>query len=82
MKAKITTTGKQQQLRCCRRMDQQNSGNHPSRRAKRKIKMIVYIWDNIKPTNIHIMRVPEGEERERGREPSEEIIGEKSVVKK
>ena len=27
------------------------------------------LWDNIKHTNICIIRVPEGEERQRGREP-------------
>ena len=26
------------------------------------------LWDNIKHTNIHIIGVPEGEERQRGRE--------------
>ena len=26
------------------------------------------LWDNIKCTNIHIMQVPEGEEREKGTE--------------
>ena len=33
------------------------------------------LWDNIKCTNIHIIRVPEGEEREKGSEKIfEEII--------
>ena len=33
------------------------------------------LWDNIKPNNIRIIRVPEGEERERGPEKIfEEII--------
>ena len=35
------------------------------------------IWDNIKCTNIHIIGVPEGEEREKGSEKIyEEIIAE------
>ena len=37
------------------------------------------LWDNIKHTNIHIIRVPEGEEREKEAENlSEEIIAKKS----
>ena len=35
------------------------------------------LWDNVKHTNIHIIGVPEGEEREKGTEKIfQEIIGE------
>ena len=35
------------------------------------------LWDNIKHTNIHIIGVPEGEEREKGSEKIfEEVIAE------
>ena len=37
------------------------------------------LWDNIKLINIHIISIPEGEERQKGSEKiSEEIIAEKS----
>ena len=32
------------------------------------------VWDNYKKCNIHIMEIPEGEEREKGREEIVEII--------
>ena len=32
------------------------------------------LWDNIKHTNIHIIKVPEGEEREKGPEKILEVI--------
>ena len=38
------------------------------KRLKRNEDSLREIWDNIKPTNIHIIGVPEGEEREKGAE--------------
>ena len=38
------------------------------KRLKRNEDSLREIWDNIKPTNIHIIGVPEGEEREKGTE--------------
>ena len=35
------------------------------KRMKRKEDHLRVLWDRIKPTNIHIIGVPEGEERER-----------------
>ena len=48
------------------------------KRMKRNEDSIRHLWDNIKCSNIHIIRVPEGEEREKGPEKIfEEIIVEK-----
>ena len=45
------------------------------KRMKRNEDSLRDLWDNIKCTNIHIIGVPEGEERERGPEKIfEEII--------
>ena len=39
------------------------------------------LWENIKRNNIHIIRVPEGEEREKGPEKIfEEIVVETSLT--
>ena len=38
------------------------------KRMKRNEESLREIWDNIKYTNIHIIEVPEGEEREKGSE--------------
>ena len=47
------------------------------RRLKRNEDSLRELWDNIKPTNIHIIGVPEAEEREKGTEKiSKEIISE------
>ena len=48
------------------------------KRMKRNEDSLRDFWDNIKHTNIHIIGVPEGEEREKGpKKISEEIIVEK-----
>ena len=51
-------------------------GGHPKERKKeRKEERLRDLWDNIKCNNIHIIGVPEGEEREKGPEKIfEEII--------
>ena len=47
------------------------------KRMKRNEDSLRDLWDNIKHTNIHIIGVPEGEERERGLEKIfEDIIAE------
>ena len=57
-----------------------NRGNHCCRqikekRMKRNEDSLRDLWDNIKCTNIHIIGVPEGEQRQKGPEKiSEEII--------
>ena len=38
------------------------------KRMKKTEKSLRILWDNIKYTSIHIIRVPEGEEREKGPE--------------
>ena len=38
------------------------------KRLKRNEESLRELWDNIKHTNIHIIGVPEGEEREKGTE--------------
>ena len=65
--------------------EKQDSGSHPTGRSKRKKGMkknedsIRDLWDNIKCTNIRIIGVPEGEEREKGMENLfEEIMAENS----
>ena len=47
-------------------LEDQSSGNYWSRTEKRKKRndSLRDIWDNIKHTNIHIIEVPEGGERE------------------
>ena len=40
-------------------------GQNTEKRRKRSEDSISDLWDNIKHTNIHIIGVPEGEERER-----------------
>ena len=48
------------------------------KRMKRNEDSLRDLWDKIKNTNIHIIKVPEGEEREKGPEKIlEEIIAEK-----
>ena len=47
------------------------------KRVKRNKDSLRELWDNIKHTNIHIIGVPEGEEREKGPEKIfEEIVAE------
>ena len=47
------------------------------KKKKRNEDSLRDLWDNIKRNNIHIIEVPEGEEREKGPQKiSEEIIGE------
>ena len=47
------------------------------KRMKRIDDSLKELWDNFKCTNIHIIGVPEGEERDKGPEKiSEEIIAE------
>ena len=47
------------------------------KRMKRNEDSLRDLWDNIKRTNVHIIEVPEGEEREKGPEKIfEEIIAE------
>ena len=61
----------QLQFRAYRRMShqsgRQNSGNHPIGKEKRLLKndRVRDLWENIKHTNVHIIGVPEGEERDR-----------------
>ena len=46
-----------------------------NKRMKRNEDILRDLWDNIKCTNVHILGVPEGEEREKGPEKIfEEII--------
>ena len=48
---------------------------------KRNEESLRDLWDNIKHTNIHIIRDPEGEEREKGPEKIlEEVIAETSLT--
>ena len=48
---------------------------YKQKRMKRNEDSLRDLWDNIKRTNIHIIRVPEGEEREKGlKKIFEEII--------
>ena len=52
-------------------------GKNNKKIMKRTEESLRDLWDNIKCTNIHIIGVPEGEERERGTEKVvEEIIDE------
>ena len=47
------------------------------KRMKRNEDSLRDLWDNIKHTNIHIIRVPDGEERQKGPEKTfEEIMAE------
>ena len=47
------------------------------KRMKRNEDSLRDLWENIKCTNIHIIGIPEGEEREKGlKKISEEIIAE------
>ena len=47
------------------------------KRLKRNEESLRELWDNVKHTNIHIIGVPEGEEREKGTEKIfQEIIAE------
>ena len=47
------------------------------KRLKRNENSLRELWDNVKCTNIHIIGVPEGEEREKGTEKIfQEIIAE------
>ena len=66
------TRGNQQQIRRCRRTDQQfarqDSRNHPSRKTKRKKNFqnearLRDLWDNIQCNNTCIQGVPEKEKR-------------------
>lgn len=59
----------------------QSNGTYPEGAAKRKRILkneanLRDLWDNIKWNNIHIIGVPEGEERERGENLSEETMDE------
>ena len=48
------------------------------KRLKTNEESLRELWDNVKSTNIHIIGVPEGEEREKGTEKIfQEIIAEK-----
>ena len=48
------------------------------KRLKRNEESLRELWDNVKCTNIHIIGLPEGEEREKGTEKIfQEIIAEK-----
>ena len=69
-----------------RRMNKQGGGqtsrNHlcgrkREKRLKTNEKSLKELWDNVKCTNIHIIGVPEGQEREKGTEKIfQEIIAE------
>ena len=51
------------------------AGQNKEKRMKRNEDSLRDLWDNIKHNNIHIVGVPEGEEREKGPEKIfEEII--------
>ena len=51
------------------------------KRMKRNKDSLRYLWENIKHTNLRIIRVPERGEREKGSEKiSEEIIAESSLI--
>ena len=65
-------------LKMHKRSERQNDGNYPSRTADRKTSethththththksFIRDLWDNIKCANIHIIGVPDGEERKK-----------------
>ena len=58
----------------------QNGGNQCHRTEYRKKNeknedsLVLDLWDSIKCTNIHIIGVPEGEEREKGPEKIFEVI--------
>ena len=67
------TRRNQQEIRGCRRTDQwsgkQDSRNHPIRTAKRnkkKMRIVRDLW-NIKCNNIHLIGIPEKEERAKDR---------------
>ena len=48
------------------------------KRMKRNVYSLRDLWDNVKYTNIHIIGVPEGEEREKGPEKIfEDMVAEK-----
>lgn len=53
-----------------------SSGNHSIRTVKRKkeLRTIRDLWDNIRHSNISIIEVPEGGEREKGTENLFEVI--------
>ena len=48
--------------------------NRKEKRLKRNEMCLRELWDNVKHTNICIIGVPEGEEREKGTEKLKEII--------
>ena len=51
--------------------------NRKEKRLKTTEESLRELWDNVKCTNIHIIRVPEGEKREKGTEKIfQEIIAE------
>ena len=51
--------------------------NRKEKRLKTNEESLRELWDNVKRTNIHIIGVPEGEEREKGTEKIfQEIIAE------
>ena len=51
------------------------------KRLKRNEDTLRELWDNVKCTNIHIIGVPEGEEREKGTEKIfKEIIAKTSLT--
>ena len=60
-----------------RLMENNNTEQYKEKRMKRNEDSLRALWDNFKNTNIHIIRVLEGEEREKGvKKIFEEIIAE------
>ena len=58
-------------------MENNNTEQYKEKRMKRNEDSLRALWDNFKNTNIHIIRVLEGEEREKGvKKIFEEIIAE------
>ena len=59
-------------------MEITHAGPKREKRLKRNEESLREIWDNIKRSNIHIIGVPEGEDKEKGTEKIfQEIIAEK-----
>ena len=49
-------------------MEVMDTEQKKEKRLKRNEESLRELWDNVKCTNIHIIGVPEGEEREKGTE--------------